>query len=100
MLLVSVWLTPTASYRNRVMVTEVTTRALEACNQKMVCGSVDKSQPESPSMPISWGFHAVLGNVVGMFVSGPVINPPRSGDPMSQLFVGGSAPEVSESRFA
>ena len=42
MLLTSGLVTPTVSYRNRVMATEVITRAHEVCEQKMVGGYVDR----------------------------------------------------------
>ena len=53
MLLASVLPTPTVRYRKRVVATEVITRALEVCNQKMVCGSVDKPQVELTGAPRS-----------------------------------------------
>ena len=37
-LLVSVWLTPTANYRNRIMITEVIARATEARHRQMCPG--------------------------------------------------------------
>ena len=60
MSLVSAWLTPTVSYRNRAMLTEVLTRALEVRDQDMVCGSTDKSLSESSNSPRPWDIYAGL----------------------------------------
>ena len=66
-LLVEVWLTPTARYSNRVAITEVLTRAIEARYKMIRTGSIEKRESESCSSPgPTWPFNSVLDNVVSL----------------------------------
>ena len=47
-MLVSVTLSPSVSFRNRVVIIEVITSALEVCDMKMVRGSAGKTWFETP----------------------------------------------------
>ena len=98
-LLVSVRLTPTASYRNRAMLTEVITRAFEVRDQKMACESAEKQWVESPC-PRGWDVNLVLDAVAGSLAFSLVGNKPGGDDAMLQFFVGGTAPGLGEKHYA
>ena len=100
-LLVEVWLTPTVRYSNRVAITEVLTRAMEAC-YKMICsGSLGKRESVPYSLPdASWSFNTVLDNVVFTTVFGTVVNEPTDDAGMLQVLLAGTAPGVGEYHYA
>ena len=98
-LLVSLMLTPTESYRNRVMLVGATTRAFEVRDQKIVCGSADKPWADSPS-PRGWEFNSALDSVVGFLAFGLVVNKPGADDAMLQFSAGGADPAVGGKHYA
>ena len=93
-------LAPTVSYRNRVLLTEAITPALEVRDQKMVCGSVDEPFAESPSTPRAWAFSTALGIVVGLLAFGLVVNEPVPGASALQLYLSGTLPGFGEKHYA
>ena len=100
-LLRSVWLTPTASYSNQVMMTEVVTRAIEAREHTLATGSAEKwSSEQTESVGRPWSFNASLGKAVGAFSFGIAPIMPVSREMMLQLRSAGAAPEVGECHFA
>ena len=100
-LLVEIWLTPTVRYENRVAITEVLTRAIEACHQMIGTGLLPKH--ESPSYgpaESSWPYNSVLDNAVFMVVFGIVVNEASTGAGMLQVQIAGTAPGVGEYHYA
>ena len=101
LLLVKVWVTPTAWYGNRVMITEVLTRAFEACHQMIGAGSTEKRVSETyDSSGAPWQFNSVLDNVVFMTVFGIVANDPTQDAGMLQVCLAGTAPGIGECHYA
>ena len=100
MLPVSVLLTPTASYCNRAMMGEVSTRAPEVCDQKMVCGRADKPHVGPTSAPESWGFNSAQDTVVGAIAFGLVDNKSGVNDSTLQSFACGATPGIGARRYA
>ena len=85
-LLASVWLTPTVSYGNRVVCTEVITRAMKACRRMMGAGPNEKWEEEESGIdgnPRS--FNAVLDSAAGAIVFGIVVIQTRDGAGMLRL---------------
>ena len=100
-LLVEVWLTPTVRYSNRVAITEVLTRAVEACHQMICSGSMEKRETESYSQSdYAWPFNTVLDNVVFTTVFGIVVNDPTNDAGMLQVQLAGTAPGIGECHYA
>ena len=100
MLLTSVLLTPTVSYCNRAITSEVMTRALEVCDQKIACGFVDKPCAEPTNAPRSRGFNTALDTAVGMIALGLVDKKPGASDSLLQLYVGGATTVLGERHYA
>ena len=79
--LVSVWSNPTAGHADKVMVTEVVARALEACGRQMTRGSAASQRSDSASYPQPWAFNTAIDCVVGSMLFGLVVSEPGSNDP-------------------
>ena len=74
-LLASVWLTPTVSFWNRVMYTEVGARAIEACHRQMCTGPHETYEAEkydNASAPRA--YNSALDSFVGTVLFGIVVN--------------------------
>ena len=100
-LLVSMGLTPTTSYGNRVMITEAVARLMEARHRVLGAGSNERWEVEkydSNGTPRSSG--AALDNVVGAIVFGIAANRTRDDAGMLQVRLGGVPPDVGENHFA
>ena len=94
-LLVSMGLTPTASYGNRVMITEVVARLMEARHRVLGGGSNERLEVEKyDSNGTPWSSDAALDNVVGTIVR------TRDDAGMLQVRLGGAAPDVGENHSA
>ena len=94
-LLGAAWLGPTVSYGNRVMFTEVITRAMEARHRMMGAGPSEKWGAETRGggdMP--WAFNAVLGNVAGAILFRIVANESRDDAGMLRVRLAGVAPDM------
>ena len=91
----SIWLMPTASRANNVMLTELATQASEARDRQVTQGSAEPLSSDSHSPPQVWGFHSVYDNVAGSLVFGLVVNAPD--EPfLSRVASAGSAPGAGE----
>ena len=91
--LVSVWLSPSASYQNRVMFTEAVTRAAEVCRRQMCMGPRENYEVEKYD-------NAVLGNFAGTVLFGIIANDVRKDAGMLQAQFAGAAPNVGEHHYA
>ena len=101
LLLVEVWLAPTARYSNRVTITEVLTRAIAARRQMIFTGSIENRESETyDSSRAPRPFNAVLHNVVFMTVFGIAANDPTQDAGMLQVCLAGAAPGIGECHFA
>ena len=99
--LASVWLAPTASYRNRVMFAEVVTRAMEARHRQMCTGPHEAYEVEkydNGSAP--WASNSVLDSSVGTAPFSIVVNDERQGAGMLQVQFAGTAPNVGEYHYS
>ena len=99
-LLVEVWLTPTARYSNRVAITEVLTRAVEACHQMICTGSMENESESYSQSSSAWPFNTVLDNVVFTTVFGIVVDEPTEDAGMLQVQLAGTAPGIGEYHYA
>ena len=89
----SVWLAPTACYSNRVMMTEVLTRAIEARDHMLATGPANKmAEWEVRKRQPAAG--------LGAFLFGFSRKRPRPREMMLQVRLGGTAPGVGGSHFA
>ena len=101
LLLVSLWLTPTASYRNRVMFTDVVTRAMEARHRQMCTGSHGSGEVEEyDNSGAPWAYSSALDNFAGPVLFGVVANDARDDAGTLQVRFAGAAPNVGEDHFA
>ena len=75
-LLVAVWLLPTASRANGGMVMEGIAKALGAPGCQMTQGSVAHQQSEPHTSARVWGFHTAYDNVVGALAFGLIASWP------------------------
>ena len=82
------------------MLTEVVTRAPEACDQKMARDSADKQVVGSTVPQRAWKFNAALAGVAGMLACSAVVNKPGAEDAMLQLYAGGTVPSIGEKHHA
>ena len=100
-LLVSGWLAPTASYRNRIMITEVITRATGACRRQMCAGPYEGGEVEKyENGGAPWAYNSALDNFVGTALFGIAVNEKRDNAGMLQARVAGAAPNVGEYHYA
>ena len=82
------------------MLTEVITRAFEACDQKIVWGFAGERWVDSAGTQRAWEFNAALGNVAGMLALGLVVNKPGMEDATLQVHAGGTAPGIRGKHYA
>ena len=95
LLLVWVWLTPTASRRNRVMLTEVVTRAMEARHRQMCAGPRETYEVERYDNGCApWAYNSVLGSFAGTVLFGNVVNDVRRDAGMLQVRFAAAAPNA------
>ena len=98
---VSAWLAPTASYGNRVVITEVIARAAEARRRMMGAGPNEKWEVEkydSNGNPLS--FNTAPDSALGAIVFGIAANRTRDDAGMLQVRLGGAAAGVGEHHSA
>ena len=82
LLLVAVWLSPTANRANKVMLTEVAANASGACDCQMIQGSVGTQYCETHTSAQAWEFNSAYDNVAGAFPIGLIANGPGAKAPM------------------
>ena len=100
-LLASLWLTPTPSYCNRVMFTEVGARAKEARRRQMRAGPHETYEVERYDIGgAQWAYNSALRSFVGTVLFGIVVNNKRQDAGVLRAQFAGTALNVGEYHYA